>query len=128
MAFDGNTEGGVMRDVGTASSRWFCALCRSTLLLGALGVAACAIAPNQSHMVDGVVLVAPPAPQPEEPGAPPQPGEVWIGGYWAWVGNRHEWVPGHWASPRPGHHWVTYQWVRQGDGWRLRAGHWARDS
>jgi len=49
-----------------------------------------------------------------------------VGGYWNWVGNRHEWVAGHYVAPHPGHHWVAHQWVRQGDGWRLRPGHWDR--
>jgi hypothetical protein len=88
----------------------------------------CAFAPNQDHVVDGVVLVAPPPPQVEVMGSPPSADFVWISGYWSWVGNRHVWVGGHWAKPRPGHHWVAHQWVRQGDGWRLHPGHWARDN
>jgi WXXGXW repeat (2 copies) len=100
----------------------------SLLGLAALGLAlsACAVPPDQGHVVDGVVMVAPPAPQVEVKPAPPQPDYVWIGGYWNWVGDRHTWVSGHWTPPRPGHHWVAYEWVRQGDGWRLRPGHWVR--
>jgi hypothetical protein len=88
--------------------------------------AGCALEPDQGHTVDGVVMVPPPAPQAETIGSPPQAGDVWIAGYWNWVGVRHEWVSGHWAPPRPGHHWVAYEWVRQGDGWKLRPGHWVR--
>jgi hypothetical protein len=96
--------------------------------MAALGLAlsACAVPPDQGHVVDGVVMVAPPAPKVEVMPAPPQPDYVWIGGYWNWVGGRHTWVSGHWTTPRPGHHWVAYEWVRQGDGWRLRPGHWVR--
>jgi hypothetical protein len=89
-------------------------------------IGGCAIEPDQRHYADGVVMVAPPPPQAETIGVPPQPDFVWIGGYWNWVGNRHEWIAGHWAPPRPGHHWVAYEWVRQGDGWKLKTGHWAR--
>ena len=92
----------------------------------AMTLCACVIVPDQRHYADGVVMVAPPPPREEVIGVPPEPGYVWLGGYWGWVGNRHEWMPGHWAAPRPGHHWVTHQWVRQGDGWRLRPGHWER--
>lgn len=88
--------------------------------------AGCVIVPDQRHYADGVVLVAPPPPREEVVGVPPTPGFVWLPGYWNWVGNRHEWVEGHWAAPRPGHHWVAHRWVRQGDGWRLRPGHWER--
>jgi len=82
--------------------------------------------PDQGHDVDGVVMGPPPPPQIESTGNPPVAGYVWLAGYWGWVGGRHEWVSGHWAPPRPGRHWVAHQWVRQGDGWRLKAGHWER--
>jgi hypothetical protein len=105
-------------------TRLFLAL--SASLAVGLALSGCAIAPDQGHSVDGVVMVAPPAPQVEVVPAPPNPGYVWIAGYWNWVGGRHAWVAGHWIPPRRGHHWVTYEWVRQGDGWRLRPGHWER--
>jgi hypothetical protein len=91
-----------------------------------LALSACVVTPDQRHYVDGVVMVAPPPPQIEVMGVPPQPGYVWIGGYWNWVGGRHEWVSGHWVPPRPGYRWVASEWVRQGDGWKLRPGHWQR--
>jgi hypothetical protein len=92
----------------------------------AVALAGCVIVPDQRHYVGGVVMVAPPAPREEIVGVAPAPGYVWMGGYWGWVGDRHEWVPGHWAPPRAGRHWVGHQWVRQGDGWRMRPGHWER--
>ena len=95
---------------------------------GSIGaLSSCAVAPDQRHYADGLVLVAPPAPQVEVIGTPPQAGYVWVGGYWNWVGGRHQWVPGHWVAPRPGYHWVATEWVRQGDGWRLRRGRWQRN-
>lgn len=97
----------------------------SGLLLSAL--VACVVVPDQRHYADGVVMVAPPAPRVEVIGVAPSPGYVWVGGYWSWVGGRHEWVPGHWVASNKGHHWVAHQWVRQGDGWRMRPGHWERD-
>lgn len=87
----------------------------------------CVIAPDQRHNVGGVVMVAPPSPRVEVIGVAPAPGYIWQGGYWDWVGGRHEWMNGHWATPHPGRHWVADQWVRQGDGWRLRRGRWQRD-
>jgi hypothetical protein len=84
------------------------------------------IVPDQRHYADGLVMVPPPAQREEVAGAPPIDGEIWLSGYWAWVGDRHQWVPGHWEAPRPGRHWVTYKWERQGDGWRLKPGHWER--
>jgi hypothetical protein len=89
-----------------------------------LALAGCVIVPDQRHYVDGVVMVAPPAPREEASGVAPVPGEVWLSGYWNWNGNRYEWIAGHWSAPRPGQHWVAHQWVRQGDGWRMKPGHW----
>jgi hypothetical protein len=100
------------------------------LLLGlvlATAVMSCVVVPDQRHYAGGVVLVAPPPPREEIIGVPPVPGYVWLGGYWGWVGNRHEWVAGRWEAPRPGHVWVPHQWVREGDGWRLNRGHWQRE-
>jgi len=102
------------------SSGWLCGM-----ILGAT-LGGCVVEPDQGHDVDGVVMVAPPPPREEVIGVAPAPGFVWFPGYWNWVGGRHEWVPGHWHAPRPGYHWVGHTWVRQGDGWRMRSGHWER--
>jgi hypothetical protein len=105
---------------------WIGALSLAGVLSAASLASSCVVAPDQRHYADGVVLVAPPTPQVEVISTPPQAGYVWVGGYWDWVGGRHQWVSGHWVAPRPGYHWVAYEWVRQGDGWRLRRGHWQR--
>jgi hypothetical protein len=97
----------------------------SSWLVAAI-LAGCVIVPDQRHAADGVVMVAPPPPREEVIGVAPVPGYVWLGGYWGWVGDRHEWVAGHWEAPRAGKHWIQHQWVRQGDGWRMRPGHWER--
>jgi hypothetical protein len=73
------------------------------------------------------VIVAPPPPRVEYPGPPPVTGYIWIGGNWNWVGNRHEWAPGHWEAPRPGYNWVPRNWERDGDRWRQSGGRWEED-
>ncbi|HEX3846201.1 MAG TPA: hypothetical protein VHV81_02385 [Steroidobacteraceae bacterium] len=95
-------------------------------LLTLVVLGGCVVVPDQRHYPGGVVMVAPPAPRVEVMGVAPTPGFVWIGGYWNWVGDRHDWVAGHWAAPRAGYHWVPHAWVRAGDGWRMRPGHWQR--
>jgi hypothetical protein len=95
-------------------------------LLGGCVVRGTVAVPAPAVYVGGVVTVAPPPPQVEVIGVPPQPGFVWIGGYWNWVGGQHVWVPGRWMEPRPGYHWVAHSWVRVGGGWRLQEGYWAR--
>lgn len=74
----------------------------------------------------GAVSVPPPAPPVEVIGVAPQPGWVWMGGYWNWVGGRHVWIGGHWTEGRPGYRWVPHAWVREGGGWRMHEGHWTR--
>lgn len=96
------------------------------LMLGGCYVRAGVAVPPPPAVYVGTVAVAPPPPQVEVIGTPPQPGFVWIGGYWNWVGGRHVWVGGHWVAPHPGYRWVPHEWVRAGEGWRLREGHWAR--
>jgi hypothetical protein len=106
--------------------KWLSGSLASGLVLS-IALAGCVVVPDQRHYyAGGVVMVAPPPPRVEVIGAAPSPEYVWISGYWGWVGGRHVWVDGHWSAPYPGHHWVTHQWVRQGDGWRMRPGHWER--
>jgi hypothetical protein len=95
-------------------------------LLVSAAISGCVVVPDQGHYAGGVVMVAPPPLREEVIGVAPEPGYVWIAGYWSWVGGRHEWVEGHWARGRPGYHWVRHSWARQGDGWRMHEGHWER--
>ena len=88
-------------------------------VLLALSLGGCVVSPGR------VVVAEPPAPIVEVQGVAPQPGYLWINGYWNWVGGRHVWVGGHWAAPpRPGYYWVPHAWERHDGGWRLREGHW----
>lgn len=113
-----------MKPTQLAQPLLFATLAAATLLGGCVVRGSVAV-PEPVVYVGGAVSVAPPAPQVEVIGVPPQPGYVWLGGYWNWVGGRHVWIGGHWAAPRPGYRWVPHEWVRAGGGWRLREGHWA---
>ena len=69
--------------------------CKATLVAGLLvsgALTACVVVPDQRHYVDGVVMVPPPPPRVEVIGVAPAYGYIWQGGYWAWVGGRHQWV------------------------------------
>ena len=95
--------------------------------LVALSLAGCVVYPARVGYVGDVVYDAPPAPIVETYGVAPGPGYFWIGGYWNWVGGRHEWVGGHWAEPRRGYRWEPHRWEHAGGGWRQRPGHWEHD-
>ncbi len=100
------------------------ALATGTLLGGCVVRPAVAVPAPVVYV--GTANIAPPPPQVEVIGAPPQPGYVWLGGYWNWVGGRHVWVAGHWEPRHPGYRWVPHAWVRVGGVWQLREGYWAR--
>jgi hypothetical protein len=114
-----------MKRIHLAQPLLFAALATATLLGGCVVRGSVAV-PEPVVYVGGTVSVAPPPPQVEVIGVPPQPGYVWLGGYWNWAGGRHVWVGGHWEAPRAGYRWVPHEWVHAGGGWRLRQGHWAR--
>lgn len=96
----------------------------SALLLGGCIVAP---APVGRPVYREPVIVAPPPLRAEYPGPAPAVGYVWIGGYWNWIGGRHEWAPGHWEAPRPGYNWVPHRWEREGDRWQQHGGRWEED-
>ena len=85
-----------------------------------------AVEPVRIGWATPVVVTAPPAAIVEVQGVAPQPGYVWVNGYWNWVGGRHVWVPGRWEAHRPGYAWAPHQWHREGNGWRMAPGHWER--
>ena len=89
------------------------------VVAGAVLVSACFV-PVAPRYVGEPVYAAPPPDRVEEIGAPPVAGYLWLGGYWGWVGGRHEWMAGHWVRPRPGYAWVPHRWVQEGRGWRLQ--------
>jgi hypothetical protein len=84
--------------------------------------------PADSYEQQGAVIVdiAPPAPYVEVVPVIPYVGAFWIGGYWGWQGNRHQWVPGRWDRPRPGYNYRPHAWVQQGGRWHLQGGGWVR--
>jgi len=101
-----------------------------------LSLSACVVAfrppPHEVMMVDGapppgdvVVDQVPPAAPVEVVTVSPDPGLIWVGGYWGWYGGRYVWVSGGWhRPPRPGAVWVGGYWAR-----RPMGGHvWVRGS
>jgi len=104
------------------TARWVLGAGTAALCVALVG---CVVAPAQPYYGSDVVYAAPPPPYAEYIGPPPVVGQIWINGYWNWVGGRHAWVGGHWeAPPRPGYRWVPHRWQQDGRGWRMHQGHW----
>ena len=74
------------------------------------------------------VRVGPPAlPVYEQPYCP-EPGYIWIPGYWAYSDDGYYWVPGTWVlPPEPGLLWTPgyWGWDADGDDYIWHAGYWA---
>lgn len=55
----------------------------------------------------------------------PSRDHVWVPGYWAWRGGRHEWVEGRWERPPHGRKvWVEPKWEHRGKGYVFVEGYW----
>ena len=86
-----------------------------------LSVAAFAGAPKIAYYAP----VPPPPARIESPGRPPEPGTVWLHGYWAYESGRHVWHDGHWdRPPKPKAHYVEAKWWRKGNQYAFREGYW----
>lgn len=71
---------------------------------------------------------APPPPQPEMPGTAPEPGYVWMPGYYFYYAKTaYQWNDGHWEPGRPGFHWNAPQWSHVGSKWVFVSGDWEAD-
>ncbi|MCX6902087.1 MAG: hypothetical protein NTW03_01140 [Verrucomicrobia bacterium] len=53
-------------------------------------------------------------------------GIVWVPGYWAWDGQRNDfiWVSGCWRNAPPNTYWVPGHWLQAGNGWEWIGGFW----
>ncbi len=60
------------------------------------------------------------------PAEKPSGDSAWIGGYWAWDDDRHDylWVSGIWRTPPPGKKWVAGYWKQDGQDYRWVPGFW----
>jgi hypothetical protein len=94
-------------------------------LLPALILAALPMAASAGLFIGVSVGVAPP-PLPIYVQPPcPQPGYIWIPGYWAWGPYGYYWVPGTWAlPPQVGLLWTPGYWGWDGADYLWHAGYW----
>lgn len=73
------------------------------------------------------VRIAPPAPKVVVVPPAPQPGHVWVEGYWRWDENDNDflWEGGVWVAPPGGMNtWVPGHWRQGKKGWVWVDGHW----
>jgi hypothetical protein len=72
-----------------------------------------------------VVHAKPPHAVAEHPPASPSPGDMWIGGYQAWDGDKYVWQPGHWEKPPHDQAiWMAPRWQRHDHEYVFVEGWW----
>src|SRR5215469_273131 len=55
----------------------------------------------------------------------PEPGYIWVPGYWAYGPYGYYWVPGTWAlAPQPGYLWTPGYWGWGGNAYDWHPGYW----
>jgi hypothetical protein len=89
-----------------------------------LGVMATPALAQMSISID--IGRAPPPPRHEQVRVVPM-GHVWLPGYWAWDGGRHQWMEGRMERARPGHHWRQASWEDRGQVHHFEPGRWEPD-
>ena len=89
-----------------------------------LATSGCVVTTNPPPARSVVVTGPPPAPLAENPPAPPDPGAVWVNGYWHWNGVQYAWIPGRWQAPPPGSRWYGPRYSQQGGTYFYQPGGW----
>lgn len=91
------------------------------------GIASGSATPAQAGVNLHIDIGVPPPARRYEPVPRPRAGFVWVEGYWAWTGRRHEWIGGHWEAARPGFVYHRPLWIHERDRWHFREGAWEPD-
>jgi hypothetical protein len=97
-----------------------------TLLL-VVAVAGCVVYGRPAPGVAFAVGFPPPPLRADVVVEAPAPGLVWVGGYWTWSAERHDyvWIPGRWVrAPFPGARWVPPHWEKHEGQLYFYHGHW----
>src|SRR6202140_690006 len=94
-------------------------------LIAAVSLAALPVISDAGVLIGVSVNIAPPAlPVYVQPPCP-EPGYIWIPGYWAWADEDYYWVPGTWAlAPSVGLLWTPGYWGWQSGVYLWNGGYW----
>lgn len=70
----------------------------------------------------------PPPPKVEVMGTPPNPGDTWMPGHYAYFAKTgYQWTDGQWESSKPGYHWNAPHWDKFNAKWVFVPGVWQKD-
>jgi hypothetical protein len=77
---------------------------------------------SQSLVVE--VSQAPPEPKAEVKTPCPAPGQIWVAGYWDYIGGHHVWRDGRWVQGKVGYEYVRARYDFDGKAWQFHVPHW----
>ena len=93
----------------------------------AIALAAMPVISSAGVLVGVSVNIAPPAIPVEVQPPIPEPGYLWVPGYWAWSPAGYDWVPGMWVlPPSAGLVWTPGYWGWVNGAYVWNAGYWGR--
>ncbi len=99
----------------------------------ASGVSGCASVSSDttktsSTMSALVVEVPGPPPEAKDEAKPttPEPGHIWVAGYWDYINGQHVWRDGRWLAGKPGYEYVRARYEFDGKAWQFHVPHWHR--
>jgi hypothetical protein len=97
-------------------------ICSSLLALGSLTIPV----PSPAQVAVGVsIRIGPPALPVYAQPICPEPGYIWVPGYWAYSPDGYFWVPGTWVEPpEVGLLWTPGYWGWENDFYQWHAGYW----
>ncbi|HEX9101566.1 MAG TPA: YXWGXW repeat-containing protein [Polyangia bacterium] len=79
--------------------------------------------PAQQQLVVEVPT-GPPDPKQEVKTPCPGPGQIWVAGYWDYIGGHHVWRDGRWMQGMSGYEYVRARYEFDGKAWQFHVPHW----
>ena len=67
---------------------------------------------------------APPPPKDEAKPTTPEPGHIWVAGYWDYIDGHHVWRDGRWVQGKPDYEYVRARYEFDGKAWQFHVPHW----
>ncbi len=56
----------------------------------------------------------------------PEPGHIWVAGYWDYLDGHHVWREGRWVQGKAGYEYVRARYEWDGKSWQFHVPHWHR--
>jgi hypothetical protein len=99
-------------------------------LVGCATVGAPSSSTGQTSAAQSQLVVevpnAPPPPKDEAKPTTPEPGHIWVAGYWDYIDGHHVWRDGRWLAGKPGYEYVRARYENVGGAWQFHVPHWKR--